>query len=154
MRWQRVESAGKYANVHESKELSCENEPHEIILQHTSTRGLRTQLMEETPIPVAVETPTSKHILVFAKHDYVVSNANMILAKGGFAIHGFILLAEAIDYVRTSSIDVVLIMGGVDPHDKLALEATIKEFAAHAKIVEHFGGPATLLHEVLTALKS
>ena len=110
--------------------------------------------MEETPITAAVETPQTKHILVFAKHDYVVNNANTILSKGGFSIHGYIVLAEAVDYVRTSPLDVVLIMGGVDPHDKITLEAALKEFTAHAKVVEHFGGPATLLHEVLSALKN
>jgi hypothetical protein len=134
--------------------MSCKNAPHEIILHSGRISRHLAELMEETPTITAVETPQIKRILVFAKHDYVVNNANTILSKGGFSIHGYIVLAEAVDYVRTSAIDVVLIMGGVDPHNKISLEAALSEFAPHAKVVEHFGGPATLLHEVLTALKN
>ena len=110
--------------------------------------------MEETPAIQASENAAIKNILVFAKHDYVLTNATSILNKGGFATHGFTNLMEASDYIRTGALDVILIMGGVDPHDKISLTSGLPEFAPHAKIVDHFGGPATILHEILTALKS
>jgi DNA-binding NarL/FixJ family response regulator len=110
--------------------------------------------MEETQNTPTQEQGSAKNVLVFAKHDYVVSNANVILSKGGFAAHGYTNLMEATDYIRTGEVDVVLIMGGVDPHDKISLTRGLAEFAPQAKVVDHFGGPATLLHEVLTALQS
>ena len=42
--------------------------------------------------------------------------------------------------------------GGVDPHDRIKIQNSIKEWTLTTRVVEHFGGPATVLQEVREAL--
>ncbi|MFZ4784745.1 MAG: hypothetical protein ACOYLH_04650 [Flavobacteriales bacterium] len=103
----------------------------------------------------AVQTDgiTPKNILVFGKHDYIVENAQNLLNKGGYSTAGFIVVAEAIEYLKNNSVDAVFIGGGIDPHDRIAIKAIIDTEKTHVKLVDHFGGPATILSEVEVALK-
>jgi hypothetical protein len=136
----------------EGKEWRWKNGQTGIILQPIIS-NLAQRKMEETTTPNPTEKSDKKNILVFAKHDYVASNATQLLEKGGFAPQGFVHLIEASDFIRSGAVDLVLIMGGVDPHVKMSLIQDLKEHSSQAKVVEHFGGPATILHEVLSALK-
>jgi hypothetical protein len=137
----------------EAKECRWKNDQTGIILQPIIS-NLAQRNMEETTTPNPTEKSNTKNILVFAKHDYVATNATQLLEKGGFAPQGYTNLIEASDFIRSGTVDLVLIMGGVDPHDKISLIQDLKEHCSQAKVVEHFGGPATILHEVLSALKS
>jgi hypothetical protein len=49
-------------------------------------------------------------------------------------------------------LDAVLIGGGVDPHDRLKIQELVKADVPHVKVIEHFGGPATILNEIRSAL--
>lgn len=102
---------------------------------------------------VQTENVAPKTILVFGKHDYIVENAQNLLTKGGYTTVGFIAVAEAIEYLKNNAVDAVFMGGGVDPHDRLAIKAIIDTEKTHVKLVDHFGGPATILSEVEAALK-
>lgn len=99
--------------------------------------------------PVHVETV---HALVFGKHEYIVSNVKSQLEKAEFRCSGSVVLSQALDYLKNHQPQLIVIGGGVDPHDRLKIQNTIKQWSLPTQVVEHFGGPATVLTEVRDAL--
>lgn len=98
-------------------------------------------------------TENKKPILVvFGKHEYIVENAERLLKAASFETVGFVSLEETMTYLRANTVDGTLIGGGVDPHDRLALVNMIKEEFPAVKVIEHFGGPATIVPEVQKAM--
>ena len=59
---------------------------------------------------------------------------------------------EVLDYIRMNPLDGVLMGGGVDPHDRMEIKSLVAKDFPNAKVIEHFGGPATIITEVKTAL--
>ncbi len=104
--------------------------------------------IQETPITISVK----KHIVVFGKHDYILKNVEDLLIKADFATAGFTVLPEALDYIRMNAPDAVFIGGGVDPHDRMQIQSLLNSDFPHVKVIEHFGGPATIISEVKSAL--
>ena len=100
--------------------------------------------------PIQVETV---HALVFGKHEYIVSNVKTQLEKAEFRCSGSVVLAQALEYLKANSPQLLVIGGGVDPHDRIKIQDCIKALSLPTQIVEHFGGPATVLNEVREALK-
>jgi hypothetical protein len=100
--------------------------------------------LQESPTSISIK----KHIVVYGKHDYIVKNTLDLLTKADYSSAGFTLLIEAIDYLRMNSFDGVLMGGGVDPHDRMQIKNLLTTEFPHARIVEHFGGPATIISEV------
>jgi hypothetical protein len=100
--------------------------------------------------PVQVETI---HVLVFGKHEYIVSNVKTQLEKAEFKCSGSVVLTEALEYLKANNPQLLVIGGGVDPHDRIKIQDYIKAGAMSTKIVEHFGGPATVLLEVREVLR-
>lgn len=98
-----------------------------------------------------VQTDTL-HVLVFGKHDYIVKNVTSQLEKAEFKCSGSVVLSQALDYIKLNQPHLVVIGGGVDPHDRIKISKTIHSIGLKTKIVEHFGGPATILDEVRSAL--
>ncbi len=99
--------------------------------------------------PVQVETV---HALVFGKHEYIVSNVKTQLEKAEFNCAGSVVLAQALEYLKMNQPQLIVIGGGVDPHDRIKIQNSIKAWSLPTRIVEHFGGPATVLNEVREAL--
>lgn len=91
-------------------------------------------------------------VLVLGKHEYIVENAERLLKAAGFETVGYVSLEDTIAYLRANAVDGTLIGGGVDPHDRLALINLIKEEFPAVKVIEHFGGPATIVPEVQKAM--
>ena len=92
------------------------------------------------------------HALVFGKHEYIVTNVKSQLEKAEFKCSGSVVLTQALEYLKTNQPQLIVIGGGVDPHDRIKIQNSIKEWAIPTRIVEHFGGPATVLNEVRDAL--
>jgi len=92
------------------------------------------------------------HALVFGKHEYIVSNVSAQLEKAEFKCSGSVVLSQALEYIKLNHPQLVVIGGGVDPHDRIKIVNAIKEAGITTKVVEHFGGPATVLHEVRSAI--
>jgi len=99
--------------------------------------------------PLQVETV---HALVFGKHEYIVSNVKLQLEKAEFKCSGSVVLDHALEYLKTNQPQLIVIGGGVDPHDRIKIQNGIKAWSLSTRIVEHFGGPATVLSEVRDAL--
>ena len=99
------------------------------------------------------EVVTAKQIVVFGKHDYIVENSQNLLNKGGYTTSGFVEVAGAIEFLKSQPVDAVFMGGGVDPHDRIAIKAVIDADFPHVKIIDHFGGPATILTEAENAFK-
>lgn len=92
------------------------------------------------------------HALVFGKHEYIVSNVSNQLEKAEFKCAGSVVLSQALDYIKSNHPQLVVIGGGVDPHDRIKITKAIQDAGLSTKVVEHFGGPATVLHEVRAAI--
>jgi PleD family two-component response regulator len=107
--------------------------------------------MEEQEFTAPVQEGKTR-IVVVGKHEYILENTERLLQKEGFETVGFTFLAEALDYIRMNPIEGVLIGGGVDPHDRLQVSELVKTTLPHVKLIEHFGGPATIVSEVKAAL--
>ena len=92
------------------------------------------------------------HALVFGKHEYIVTNVKAQLEKAEFKCSGSVVLDHALEYLKTNHPQLIVIGGGVDPHDRIKIQSSIKSWSLTTRIVEHFGGPATVLNEVRDAL--
>lgn len=92
------------------------------------------------------------HALVFGKHEYIVSNVKSQLERAEFKCSGSVVLSQALEYLKASHPQLIVIGGGVDPHDRIKIQKFIRECSLTTRIVEHFGGPATVLSEVRDAL--
>jgi hypothetical protein len=108
--------------------------------------------MEEQETKTAPIHEQKTRLVVVGKHDYIIENTERLLQKEGFETVGFTFLAEAMDYIRMNPIEAVLIGGGVDPHDRLQVTELVKSTLPQVKVIEHFGGPATIVPEVKKAL--
>lgn len=115
-------------------------------------RNIVENSMELNLAETAMVNTDTLHVLVFGKHDYIVKNVSTQLEKAEFKCSGSVVLAQALDYIKTNQPQIVVIGGGVDPHDRIKIAAAIKSFSPETKMVEHFGGPATVLEEVRSTL--
>jgi hypothetical protein len=97
---------------------------------------------------------TARHLVVFGKHDYIVENAERLLTKGGYVTKGFTLAADAVEYIKMNQVDGIFVGGGVDPHDLLGIKTLIGSDFPAMRVIDHFGGPATILSEVEAAFRS
>ncbi|MDZ4751098.1 MAG: hypothetical protein SGI87_05745 [Flavobacteriales bacterium] len=99
-------------------------------------------------------TPVLKaHITVIGQHDYILQNVENILSRAGYSTRGFLNTEEAAEYIKMNPVDLVFIGGGINPNDRIALRKMIESDFAIIKVVEHFGGPATIITEIEEALK-
>jgi hypothetical protein len=108
--------------------------------------------MEEEKREIIPQVSVKKHIVVYGKHDYILTNVQNLINKADMTSIGFTLLGETLDYIRMNPLDAVLIGGGVDPHDRMKISELVKAEVPHIKVIEHFGGPATILPEIKSAL--
>jgi hypothetical protein len=122
-------------------------EPSIIYIRNIVENKMELNLIE----PATVQTQTV-HALVFGKHEYIVSNVSTQLEKAEFKCAGSVVLTQALDYIKLNQPQLVVIGGGVDPHDRIKIQNSIKAWGLNTQIVEHFGGPATVLTEVRSAL--
>jgi len=115
--------------------------------------------MEEKSITETIIISEKKHIVVYGKHGYIVDNITgyivdnitNLIEKAEYTATGFSLLAETMDYLRMNPFDAIVIGGGVDPHDRIAIQNLINSDFKHAKVIEHYGGPATVITELISA---
>lgn len=108
--------------------------------------------MELNLTETAMVNADTLHVLVFGKHDYIVKNVSTQLEKAEFKCSGSVVLLQALDYIKTNQPQLVVIGGGVDPHDRIKIAAAINTSSPETRMVEHFGGPATVLKDVQAAL--
>lgn len=108
--------------------------------------------LPENPVSESQKV-AEKHVVIFGKHQYIVDNASNILTKGGYRTSAFVGVNEAMEHIKMNQTDAVFIGGGVDPHDRIALKELLDSTFPHVKLIDHFGGPATILSEVQGALK-
>ncbi|MDZ4823161.1 MAG: hypothetical protein SH856_06865 [Flavobacteriales bacterium] len=92
------------------------------------------------------------HIVVLGKYEYILSNAEKLLQRAGFRTTGFLEKEDAAEYIRMNPVDGVLMGGGVNPHDRLELSKMLEKDFPNVKVIEHFGGPATIVEEVKKAI--
>jgi hypothetical protein len=108
--------------------------------------------MEGNSATEPITVTAKKHIVVYGKHDYIVQNLQGLIEKADYTASGFSVLDETLDYLRMHPFDAIVIGGGVDPHDRIAIQQLVDADFQHAKVIEHYGGPATVIQELTAAL--
>lgn len=91
-------------------------------------------------------------ILVIGKHDYILEKVESILQNGGFQTEGALEEDSIIKLLMQNDFDALLIGGGVSPHSRISFLEYIQSHKPHIRVIEHFGGPATILDEVRQAM--
>lgn len=87
-------------------------------------------------------------VYVVDKHEYVLENMRTILQKAGFETSGSTDPEKVMRTLRETSFDLLLLGGGIAPNHRMAYIEYIHNHKPEIRIVEHFGGPATILQEV------
>jgi DNA-binding NtrC family response regulator len=100
----------------------------------------------------AEQIDKATRILVIGKHDYILEKVESILRNGGFETEGALEEAAVIKMLMQNDFDALLIGGGVSPHSRISFLEYIQSYKPHIRVIEHFGGPATILDEVRQAL--
>lgn len=99
-----------------------------------------------------IEEVKSSQVLVVGRRDYIIDNVKKILVPKGFDVVGAMSDDEVLERLKTKTIDVLFIGGSVEPNSKRAFAEWIHTHCPNTKMIEHFGGPATILLEVQQAL--
>lgn len=99
-----------------------------------------------------VEEVKNYHVLVVGRRDYIIDNVRKILAPKGFEVFAAMNDNDVFDTLKSKSIDVLFLGGSVEPNSKRDFAEFIEEHCPNTKMIEHFGGPATILSEVQAAL--
>jgi hypothetical protein len=110
--------------------------------------------MENPNQEIAPVISTKKHVVVYGKHEYILNNVQNLINKADMTSAGFTSLDETLDYMRMNPLDAILIGGGVEPQDRSKILEVVKVDVPHVKVVEHYGGPATILSELRSVLGS
>jgi DNA-binding NtrC family response regulator len=100
-----------------------------------------------------MESEKQEHsVLVVARRDYVLETVGGVLMRSGYSVLTAMDDEQVIKLLKLNLPDVLLIGGGVEPNSRLAFRRFIVSQMPQVKIVEHFGGPATLVSEVGQAI--
>ncbi|MFM7310396.1 MAG: hypothetical protein ACKOZY_07290 [Flavobacteriales bacterium] len=95
------------------------------------------------------------HVLIFGKHDYIVQNVAALLHKQGFTTVTFLEVSEVLEHMKTHLLDIVIASGSVNPHHCIEIRKAIAASASpHVKMIEHNGGPATIIGELKRIMNS
>lgn len=91
-------------------------------------------------------------VLVVGRRDYVLETLGGLLTRAGYVVLTAMEDEQVIKLLKSKTPDVLLIGGGVEPNSRLGFRRFVVSQLPLVKIVEHFGGPATLVSEVNQAL--
>ncbi|MCH2199167.1 MAG: hypothetical protein MK081_10330 [Flavobacteriales bacterium] len=94
----------------------------------------------------------TKRVMIVGKHDYIIEKLEGILKLAKFGTLGSSDPERIMRMLREEDFDLLLIGGGIEPHSRLAYIEYIQSHKPDVRVVEHYGGPATILSEVHGAL--
>ncbi|MEY3397698.1 MAG: hypothetical protein RL220_292 [Bacteroidota bacterium] len=109
--------------------------------------------IEEKSVESPVAPSTKAHVVVIGVHDYILANVENLLQRDGYTTVGFLDMEQAMEYIRANKTDLVLVGGGVNPNDRIAVKNLLSAEFPQARFLEHFGGPATIIPEVEQSLR-
>lgn len=99
-----------------------------------------------------VEEVKNYQVLVVGRRDYIIDNVRKILAPKGFEVLAAMNDEDVFNALKSKNIDLLFLGGSVEPNSKRDFAEFIEEHSPNTKMIEHFGGPATILLEVQAAL--
>lgn len=83
-------------------------------------------------------------VLVLGRRDYIVEALMKVVKSEGFEVKGCMEDQEVMRMVSKGKVDLLLISGGVEPNSRIMLKTFLGKTYPDIKVLEHFGGPATL----------
>lgn len=92
-------------------------------------------------------------VLIVGRRDYVLQTFSDIARKAGLNPLALSADEEVFKALRSRSYSVLLLGGGVEPNSRIAFREYVIQHRPEVKIIEHFGGPATLLDELRSAIR-
>jgi hypothetical protein len=93
-------------------------------------------------------------VLIVGRRDYVLQTFSDIVRKAGFTPLTLSTDEEVFKALRAKTYSVLLLGGGVEPNSRIAFREYVIQNRPQVKIIEHFGGPATLLDELRSAVRA
>ena len=91
-------------------------------------------------------------VLVVGRRDYVLETLGGLLERAGYSVVTAMEDNQVIKQLKMVKPDLLIIGGGVEPNSRLVFRRFVVSQMPSTKIVEHYGGPATLVSEVNQAL--
>jgi hypothetical protein len=111
--------------------------------------------VENTQLEPTQETGAAikPRVIVIGKHSYILENIMGLLKREGLDPTGLLDDVDELPRkVLKMSFEVLLLGGGIDPHVRGALISSVQLAKPECHIVEHFGGPATIINEISEVL--
>ncbi len=96
-------------------------------------------------------TAAKQHIIIYGQHDYIVTNITQFV-QDTYTSTGFSNLEDTLEFMQKNTFHAIVIGGGVTPHDRIKIQEVLNQQFPQIKMIEHFGGPATILDEIAQAL--
>ncbi len=93
-------------------------------------------------------------VLVIGRKDYIVQTYSDIAQKEGYKVIVAYTDEEVYRALKSKSVNILLVSGGVEPNSKIAFREFIIQNGLSIRVVEHFGGPATLPNELQSTSKA
>lgn len=90
-------------------------------------------------------------VAILGRRDYIIHALGDIVKKQGYDVLLCTADSEAMRAMKSSQVNVLLLSGGVEPNSRIALKQFIEDKCPQIKLIEHFGGPATLVDELNAA---
>lgn len=92
-----------------------------------------------------------KTILIFVKYETIMDVIDSHLSEHNYETITTADEEEAIEIIKNKDFDAILIGGGVGKEIRQNILDTLKSEKPDAKIVEHYGGPYTVIDSVKAA---
>lgn len=90
------------------------------------------------------EMDMKPRVLVLGRRDYIVDALMNVVSREGFEVKGCMEDQDVMRLASKGKFDLLLISGGVEPNSRIMLKTFLSKTYPDIKVLEHFGGPATL----------
>jgi len=92
-----------------------------------------------------------KTVLIFVKYETILDVIDSHLSEHNYETITTSEEEEAIEIIKNKDFDAILIGGGINKDSRQKVLDIIKEEKPETKIVEHYGGPYTVIDSVKAA---
>jgi len=100
-----------------------------------------------------LEQEKRRSVVILGRRDYILQALGDIVKKQDCDVHLCNSDSEAMRMMKSTQANVLLLSGGVEPNSRIALKTFIAEKCPQSQVMEHFGGPATLVEELKVAFE-
>jgi hypothetical protein len=93
-------------------------------------------------------------VLIAGRKDYIVQSYSEIAKKEGYQVLTAFTDEEVYKLLKGKTVNILLVGGGVEPNSRIGYREFIMQNNLETRMIEHFGGPATLPQELQSSSKA